>query len=197
MAIPGVGESTLRSGPGSVLGRLSRPDRSRVIRPPRPLSDEEINALLAADVPARLATLDREGFPHVTPLWFIWDDGAFYLTSFPDRRHVRRLERDPRAGICIDVEGPERSDGERPNRQVRAVGTAELSADERGLWTRRITRKYVTGAVADERAEQRAAQPTDGDPAGAGAASGGRQRLSRRAWRRFPGGVRGRRPRAP
>jgi PPOX class probable F420-dependent enzyme len=130
-----------------------------VIRPPRPLSDREINALLAADVPARLATLDRQGFPHVTPLWFIWDGGAFYLTSLPDRPHVRRLGRDPRAGICIDVEEPERDDGERPNRQVRAAGTAELFADDRGLWTRRITRKYVTGAAADERAQQRAAQP--------------------------------------
>ncbi len=115
--------------------------------------------LLVADVPARLATLDRQGFPHVAPLWFIWTDGAFFLTSFPDRLHVRRLERDPRAGICVDVEAPEREDGERPNRQVRAVGSAELFADDRGVWTRRITRKYITGAVAAERAEQRAAQP--------------------------------------
>lgn len=123
------------------------------------MSPNEIETLLGADVPARLATLDREGFPHVTPLWFIWTDGAFHLTSFPDRPHVRRLERDPRAGICVDVEAPEREDGERPNRQVRAVGTAELFADDRGAWTRRITRKYVTGAVAIERAETRAAAP--------------------------------------
>jgi nitroimidazol reductase NimA-like FMN-containing flavoprotein (pyridoxamine 5'-phosphate oxidase superfamily) len=123
------------------------------------LTPDEIETLLRAAVPARLATLDRRGFPHVTPLWFIWADGAFYLTSFPDRPHVARLRRDPRAGICIDVEDPERDDGERPNRQVRGVGTAELFADDRGLWTRRITRKYVTGPVGDERAEQRAAEP--------------------------------------
>ena len=80
-----------------------------VISPPRPLTPDEIEALLAADVPGRLATLDRHGFPHVTPLWFIWADGAFHLTSLPDRAHVRRLERDPRAGICIDLEEPERA----------------------------------------------------------------------------------------
>jgi len=142
-----------------VVAASARGYDAAVTRPPRPLSAEEIDALLTADVPARLATLDRQGFPHVTPLWFIWDGGAFYLTSFPDRPHVRRLERDPRAGICVDVEEPERDNGERPNQQVRAVGTAKLFTDDGGLWTRRITRKYVTGARADERAEQRAAQP--------------------------------------
>ena len=130
-----------------------------MIRPPRPLTVDEIEALLAADVPARLATLDRHGFPHVTPLWFIWAEGAFLLTSLPDRAHVRRLERDPRAGICIDLEEPERRDGQRPNRQVRAVGEAELFADEDGMWTRRITRKYVAGPAAVAREERRAADP--------------------------------------
>ena len=130
-----------------------------MIRPPRPLTPDEIGALLAADVPGRLATLDRHGFPHVTPLWFIWADGAFHLTSLPDRAHVRRLERDPRAGICIDLEEPERADGERPNRQVRAVGQAELFADADAVWTRRITRKYVSGLAAAAREERRASDP--------------------------------------
>jgi len=130
-----------------------------VIRPPRALSATEIDALLDAAVPARIATVDRSGFPHVTPLWFVWSDGAFYLTSFPDRAHLRRLERNPRAGICIDVEQPERGDGERPNRQIRAIGSAELFADDHGLWTRRITRKYLTGSTAAAREEQRAARP--------------------------------------
>jgi nitroimidazol reductase NimA-like FMN-containing flavoprotein (pyridoxamine 5'-phosphate oxidase superfamily) len=130
-----------------------------VIRPPRALTANEIESLLGADVPARLATVDQQGFPHVTPLWFVWSDGSFYLTSFPDRAHLRRLRRNPRAGICIDVEQPERDDGERPNRQIRAIGDAELFADEHGVWTRRITRKYVKGEMASAREEQRAAQP--------------------------------------
>lgn len=99
--------------------------------------------LLAADIPAHLATLDNSGFPHVTPLWFLWTDGAFHLTSFSDRPHVRRLAHNPRAGICVDFEGPLRADGERPNRQLRAVGNAELVTDQDTTWTRRIQRKYV------------------------------------------------------
>jgi PPOX class probable F420-dependent enzyme len=114
-------------------------------------------SVLGSDVPARLATLDRDGFPHVTPLWFVWADGAFYMTSLVDRPHVRRLLRDPRAGVCVDVEDPERVDGQRPNRQVRAIGTAELKPDHAATWTTRITQKYVRGPAATQRIESRAA----------------------------------------
>jgi len=63
-----------------------------MLRPPRRLSDTEIDELLALDVPARLATLDAAGYPHVTPLWFVWSGGAFYMTSISDRPHLRRIE---------------------------------------------------------------------------------------------------------
>lgn len=119
-----------------------------MIKPPRPLSDEEIEALLALDVPARVATIDAEGFPHVTPLWFLWEDGAFHLTSYSDRPHLRRLARNPRAGLCIDVERPALEDGERPNLQLRAVGRAELFDDAGGAWTRRIDEKYGSARAA-------------------------------------------------
>jgi hypothetical protein len=80
-------------------------------------------------------------------LWFIWDDEAFHMTSFSDRPHLRRLERNPHAGLCVDVEQVERPDGQRPNQQVRAIGEAELFPDENGVWTRRIRAKYLTNAA--------------------------------------------------
>jgi hypothetical protein len=43
-----------------------------MVKRSRPLDSGEIEALLAIDVPARPATLDRNGFPHVTPLRFLW-----------------------------------------------------------------------------------------------------------------------------
>jgi nitroimidazol reductase NimA-like FMN-containing flavoprotein (pyridoxamine 5'-phosphate oxidase superfamily) len=110
------------------------------------MSETEVDELLALDVPARLATLDGHGFPHVTPLWFIWEGGAFYMTSISDRPHLRRLARDARAGLVVDAEQPERDDGQRPNRQVRAVGRAVVFEDSDAQWTRRITEKYVHGA---------------------------------------------------
>jgi PPOX class probable F420-dependent enzyme len=128
-----------------------------MLKPPRPLQADEIEKLLTRDVPAHLATLDSDGFPHVTPLWFVWADSAFYMTSIADRPHLHRLQRDPRAGVCVDVEDPQSADWQRPTRQVRATGTAELFADIAAVWTIRITQKYVRGPAAAEQVRARQA----------------------------------------
>jgi hypothetical protein len=59
-----------------------------------------------------------------------------------------RPAADPRAGVCVDVEERERADGERPNREVRATGEAELFDDRAGEWTRRIRAKYLSDRPA-------------------------------------------------
>jgi hypothetical protein len=120
----------------------------------RPLSKEEIAALLARDVVARVATIDADGYPHVTPLWFLWADGAFHLASDAGRPHLARLRANPRAGLVIDVEDRQHADGERPNQQVRAVGDAVLSTDAGGAWTARIWAKYIHGSAAADPASR-------------------------------------------
>ena len=109
----------------------------------RSLHPAEISELLAADTVARLATVDTLGYPDVTPIWFLWVDGSFYLTSYSDRPHLDRIRSNPRVGLVLDVEDAQRADGERPNRQVRVIGDATVSDDPAGEWTRRIRRKYL------------------------------------------------------
>jgi PPOX class probable F420-dependent enzyme len=110
---------------------------------PRALTATEVGELLARDVVAHLATVDGDGFPHVTPIWFLWDGDAFVLSCRPDRRHVARLRADPKASIVVDDEGSERPDGERPNRQVRATGRATVDDDVDGAGTTAIRQKYL------------------------------------------------------
>lgn len=112
---------------------------------PRQLTIAEIAALLQGDLVARLATIDSDGYPHVTPIWFVWRDGSFFLTSHSTRPHVRRCTQNPRVGLGIDVEQPLRADGERPNQQVRVVGEATVTDDHDRQWTNLIRRRY-TGA---------------------------------------------------
>jgi hypothetical protein len=130
---------------------------SRASAAGRSISGEEIAALLALDVPARLATLEPNGFPRITPLWFLWEAGSFWMTSLEDQPHLRNSARDPRAAICVDGEEPQASGGIRPNWQIKGHGLALLHTDERGEWTRRITVKYVRGLEGRERAAARAA----------------------------------------
>jgi hypothetical protein len=121
------------------------------------MTTEETAELLALDVPVRLATLEATGFPRITPLWFLWEDDAFWMTSVEGRPHLRNLARDPRAAVCVDVEEPQESPGVRPNRQVKGYGHAVLQPDVGGDWTRRITLKYLHGRDGETRAEARAA----------------------------------------
>lgn len=122
------------------------------------MTQEEIAEVLALEVPARLATLDPDGFPRVTPIWFLWEDGAFYMTSVEGKIQLRNLQHDPRASICVDVEGADSGEGYRPNRQVKAKGRVRLYEDD-GTWTRRITMKYVSGPQGDVTADGRASMP--------------------------------------
>lgn len=113
----------------------------------RPLDELEIEELLSSDTVARLATIDSQGYPHVTPIWFLWVDEAFYLTSYAGRPHLGRIARNPRVGLVIDVEAAIRPDGERPNKQIRVIGDATVSVDRGGVWTSRIRAKYVDAAA--------------------------------------------------
>lgn len=46
------------------------------------------------------------------------------------------------------MEAEQRNDGQRPNKQLRAVGDAILSPDTEAAWTRRIWDKYISGPAA-------------------------------------------------
>lgn len=105
--------------------------------------------LLTLAVPLRLATNAPSGYPRLTPLWFVYDSGAFHMTSLKGKAHLRDLERDPRCALLIDTAS---------HRRVRAHGRAELSPDQGGAWTRRITLKYVSGTDGQATAARRAAQ---------------------------------------
>jgi nitroimidazol reductase NimA-like FMN-containing flavoprotein (pyridoxamine 5'-phosphate oxidase superfamily) len=113
-----------------------------------------VEEVLQAEIPARLATIDGDGYPRITPISFIWADGAFVMTSRVGRPHLENLARDPRAALAVDIEGAP-SGGRRPNKRLRVQGPVELFHDD-GEWTRRITRKYLPGPEGDAAAEARA-----------------------------------------
>lgn len=122
-------------------------------QPARHLNSGETAETLSLDVPAHLGTLDARGFPRITAIWFLYEDGVFYMTSISGRRHLADLARDPRAVVRVDTEG---QPPDRPNRQVGGRGVAQVYRDMSGQWTRRITLKYVPGAEGEQRAAFRA-----------------------------------------
>jgi nitroimidazol reductase NimA-like FMN-containing flavoprotein (pyridoxamine 5'-phosphate oxidase superfamily) len=94
--------------------------------------------VLQLDVPCHLGTIDGDGFPVVTPIWFVWADGGFHLSCLPHRPQLSRLRRDPRAFIAVDFEAAVPQDGRRPNWQVKGRGIAEIYRDDDNRWTNAI-----------------------------------------------------------
>ena len=127
--------------------------------PLRKLSQQETVHLLNLAIPAHLATLDPAGFPRITPIWFLWEDGIFYMSSGQERRHVHDLARDQRAGLSIALEEGQTDAGSRPYRQIIVRGYAQVQPDTDERWARKLILKYITGQAGVLRAQQSAGKP--------------------------------------
>jgi PPOX class probable F420-dependent enzyme len=54
----------------------------------------------------RLATVRRDGSPHVAPVWYRFDAGQFLVLTERGSQKHKNIERDPRVEFCIDDERP-------------------------------------------------------------------------------------------
>jgi nitroimidazol reductase NimA-like FMN-containing flavoprotein (pyridoxamine 5'-phosphate oxidase superfamily) len=127
--------------------------------PARPLTQQERADLTSLAIPAHLATLDPAGFPRVIPIWFLWEEGIFYLSSGPQSRHVQDLARNPRAGLCITVEESQTETGYRPFRQIMVRGKASVQPETDANWARKLIGKYIPGEAGVRRAKLEAGKP--------------------------------------
>jgi nitroimidazol reductase NimA-like FMN-containing flavoprotein (pyridoxamine 5'-phosphate oxidase superfamily) len=93
------------------------------------LTEAEREAFLTDLRIGHLATMREDGWPHVTPIWYIWDDGRFVLTLGKSRRHLRNIARDPKVTLCVD-EDPRTTDLSKSPRAVVCFGLATLHEDE-------------------------------------------------------------------
>jgi len=67
------------------------------------LTPEEQAALLQEGPKAALATLDKDGFPHVVAMGFLAKDGAIYMTSYAKAQKVINIQRNPKVGLMIET----------------------------------------------------------------------------------------------
>src|SRR5678816_233969 len=74
-------------------------DRRRQIR----LSPDEQAAFFRERKKAALATIDKDGFPHVVAMNYVARDGAFYMTSYGKAQKVVNIRRNPRVALMIEA----------------------------------------------------------------------------------------------
>ena len=51
---------------------------------------------------AALATIDKDGFPHVVAMGYLARDGAIYMTSYGKAQKVMNIRRNPKVGVMIE-----------------------------------------------------------------------------------------------
>lgn len=120
-------------------------------------SSEREDFLQQPGILCRIATIQPGGAPHVTPIWFICEDGAIYLTPRAESAWLGHIRADPRVALAID-------DQLAPYRKVTVEGGAELLHDlgEDDAWRdlyRRIARRYVPADGAERYIQETIDQP--------------------------------------
>lgn len=82
---------------------------------------------------AKLATVSSKGWPQVTPVWYLYENGHIYITTVPTRVKFRNIEKNPRVAMYFDG----------PDYGVQIQGKVVRSIRE-GLreWNRRIAARY-------------------------------------------------------
>ena len=62
---------------------------------------ERLRALLDEPLPVTLATTRADGTVQLTPVWYEYRDGLFWLNGGPKRDWFRHMQRDPRATLLV------------------------------------------------------------------------------------------------
>jgi PPOX class probable F420-dependent enzyme len=113
------------------------------------MSEEEIKKFLTQGTfTAKIATVKKDGSPHVVPIWFVLDEqnnkkvkkiGDVIFTTYEDSLKARNIECDNRASICVDDQTPQFS-------FVTISGTAKIYRHKRNKllkWATKIARRYM------------------------------------------------------
>jgi PPOX class probable F420-dependent enzyme len=87
----------------------------------RALTPEEIVEFLAGPVVARVATVDEEGQPYITPVWEEWDGAALWIVPRERSVWVRHLQIHPQVAISCALDNS-------PYTRVLMRGKAEIVA---------------------------------------------------------------------
>lgn len=111
------------------------------------MSKDEALAFIGADPPrtGKLATVRRDGRPHVAPVWVALDGDRLVFTTGADTAKGKTLARDPRVAVCFDDERP-------PFSFVIYEGEATLHTDPDELlrWSTILGGRYMGADVADQ-----------------------------------------------
>lgn len=67
------------------------------------ITEDELPALYAECKSLQLATLGKDGAPHLTTVWYAMHDGAFLFETYGKSQKVVNMRRDPRVALLLEA----------------------------------------------------------------------------------------------
>ncbi len=67
------------------------------------MTDAELRDFIESQKTIQVATINKDGTPHLVPLWFAVVDGDIVLETFTKSQKVVNLERDPRMTVLLEA----------------------------------------------------------------------------------------------
>jgi PPOX class probable F420-dependent enzyme len=96
----------------------------------------ERDAFLAESHVAVLATVDRRGRAHAAPIWYLYDDGVFIMSTGRASQKHRNIEANPEVTLVVDQRTL-------PYYAVMARGPVEIGPPLSNEDRLRIVRRYL------------------------------------------------------
>jgi len=67
------------------------------------MTDAELQEFIESQKTIQVATINKDGTPHLVPLWFAVVDGEIVLETFTKSQKVVNLVRDPRMTVLLEA----------------------------------------------------------------------------------------------
>jgi general stress protein 26 len=67
------------------------------------MTPDEVLAFLSEEKTLTCATVGRDGWPHLMPLWYVVRDGECWAWTYAKSQKVRNLERESRCTIQVEA----------------------------------------------------------------------------------------------
>lgn len=108
------------------------------------MSEQEIARFLDDQRVMSVSTIGRDGWPHVTALWYVMRDSEPWIYTYAKSQKVRNLERDPRATLLVES-------GEQYDQlcgvMLKARGELHRDLDAVAAVAEELFRRYQSGRV--------------------------------------------------
>ena len=101
----------------------------------RTLSQQEISEYLSEPHVCHLATVRPDGRPHLTPIWYLEEDGKAFVFAEADSVKFRNVRQNPKVSLSIAID-------HHPFQYVLLEGEGRLTVDNMDQVIERICVRY-------------------------------------------------------